>query len=443
MNWDLDLSNYSKPEILDLFRLNANDSNEVMIQGLTESVSNVVLDKSKSQSEREAFRDFALKAGQMLGLSTAQLQTEMDNVTTFGAKNRLFSRQNAVDEVGSHMIISNPVHVSGFLDSHDGRETVEARNPPGIINPIKVHTINRAINIDSRFRDNYYNSQSGSFSVTLPVRITNCVQMRLGNLAIPLTFYTFSRKQSNSTMVITLNQTSGAGTRHVVTIPNGNYSTPFRNIVGSENIEDVINNSLREAGIDPETQLCYRVDRATGRSAFAVPVPGGTGVNSFEVQFACDSDGTIVQDDNLQLRLGWILGFRSGSYLGGAGSGTGGAAIISEGLCFTKGPRYIFLAVDDFQSSGVNDYFYSAFQSSLFPSNVLTRIDIGTLRDSYGFFQLADAESFTTQVNTTRSYFGPITIEKLKLTLYDEFGRVLDLNNMDWSVTLAFECLYQ
>jgi len=26
--------------------------------------------------------------------------------------------------------------------------------------------------------------------------------------------------------------------------------------------------------------------------------------------------------------------------------------------------------------------------------------------------------------------------------LYDDLGRVLDLNNMDWALELAFECVY-
>jgi hypothetical protein len=41
-----------------------------------------------------------------------------------------------------------------------------------------------------------------------------------------------------------------------------------------------------------------------------------------------------------------------------------------------------------------------------------------------------------------REYFGPVDIQRLHIALYDEFGRIIDLNNMDWSITLAFELLY-
>jgi hypothetical protein len=47
-----------------------------------------------------------------------------------------------------------------------------------------------------------------------------------------------------------------------------------------------------------------------------------------------------------------------------------------------------------------------------------------------------------TQLNRAREYFGPVTISKLKFKLLDEYGRIISLNYMDWSLTLVFEKLY-
>jgi len=161
------------------------------------------------------------------------------------------------------------------------------------------------------------------------------------------------------------------------------------------------------------------------------------------VQFAVDNQGNVNQNENIQLRLGWQLGFRVGTYIGGPSfTGGTGAAITSEGVYFPRSPRYFLLAIDDYNTGSVNDYFQGAFQSSLTPPNILTRIDTGPLRDVKGAFTLADSSGFVTQLNTTRNYFGPVTIEKLHITLYDEFGRIIDLNNMDWSFSLSFTCLY-
>jgi hypothetical protein len=42
-----------------------------------------------------------------------------------------------------------------------------------------------------------------------------------------------------------------------------------------------------------------------------------------------------------------------------------------------------------------------------------------------------------------RVYFGPVTIDRFRITLYDDKGNILNLNGLDWSITLISENLYQ
>lgn len=42
-----------------------------------------------------------------------------------------------------------------------------------------------------------------------------------------------------------------------------------------------------------------------------------------------------------------------------------------------------------------------------------------------------------------RIYFGPVNIERLKIRLYNDKGMLLNLNGLDWSITLLAEMLYQ
>ena len=172
---------------------------------------------------------------------------------------------------------------------------------------------------------------------------------------------------------------------------------------------------------------------------------GSTTVASFKVEFACGSDGVILTDDDLQLRLGWALGFRVGTYVGNP-SGSNPATVISEGICIPSIPRYIFLALDDFQPSGMSNYYNSGYQSSLLPNNILTRLDVGNMIETSGSYTLSDEFNYKTNsfsLNNSRTYFGPVSLEKLKLSLYDEYGRIIDLNNMDWSVAFSIECIYE
>ena len=62
--------------------------------------------------------------------------------------------------------------------------------------------------------------------------------------------------------------------------------------------------------------------------------------------------------------------------------------------------------------------------------------------DKTGVYKDNSDPGISTQLNRTREYFGPVNIQKLEIKVYDEYGRILDLNNMDWSFTLAFEKLY-
>ena len=45
-------------------------------------------------------------------------------------------------------------------------------------------------------------------------------------------------------------------------------------------------------------------------------------------------------------------------------------------------------------------------------------------------------------ITKTRSYFCPVNIQKLKIQLIDEYGRVMNLNNMDFSFCLDLTCIY-
>ena len=44
--------------------------------------------------------------------------------------------------------------------------------------------------------------------------------------------------------------------------------------------------------------------------------------------------------------------------------------------------------------------------------------------------------------NPERIYFGPIDLTKLEIKLFDEFGRLVDINNADYSFTIELELLY-
>ena len=97
--------------------------------------------------------------------------------------------------------------------------------------------------------------------------------------------------------------------------------------------------------------------------------------------------------------------------------------------------RYIYLVVNDFNNS-VNNHFVGAFNNWILNDNILARI---TINGQY--FNIL-MENDLSQHIEPRKYFGPVDIYRLQFKLLDDHGRVLDMNNANYSICLTFKCLY-
>ena len=64
-------------------------------------------------------------------------------------------------------------------------------------------------------------------------------------------------------------------------------------------------------------------------------------VSSIELNFQLDKNGLLDRNTPLPLKFGWILGFRNGDYVHNLN-------YVSEGLIDVKGPRYMYLVIDDY-----------------------------------------------------------------------------------------------
>jgi hypothetical protein len=241
-------------------------------------------------------------------------------------------------------------------------------------------------------------------------------------------------------------------------LPDGCYNTSQNISTYSSCLEQVINNILTNDPNSPNNNttscpnlnLRYTIDRTSGRSIFAQDATiVGTQAYNFEIitSLGYNLQSGIIEDDYyriLMLRLGWVLGFRVAKYSSSnqlAQNPTTFGSIVSEGICFTKFPLYGFLAIDDFNKNS-NDYYMTVFSNSISVPNIVGKVNFTQFSEGAGDFQAAQGESTTNAINREKRFFGPVNIQKMKITLYDDLGRVLDLNNMDWSLELAFECVY-
>jgi hypothetical protein len=241
-------------------------------------------------------------------------------------------------------------------------------------------------------------------------------------MEMPTTFYVISKVFGNNFFVLEISGQEPL----IVTIPDGNYDYLA--------LQNYINQYLTTVATGSYTNINCLVDINTPGGAGPVAGSGKmifgstTGTQAFSINFLMDRYGNEDRQTPLPLKLGWLMGYREGYY-------ENAYTYPSEGVVNLIGPRYIYLVVDDFNNN-VNDGFYGAFTSSILNKNILARISL-----QGSVFSVLSQNNFNL-LTTPRQYFGPVDIQKLQVQLLDEYGRILDLNNMDYSFCLSFQTVY-
>ena len=249
--------------------------------------------------------------------------------------------------------------------------------------------------------------------------------MRISSIELPLSVYAISKDIGTDNFSVS---TPGLPAGANIILKEGNYSNinnPHDNN-DCPYIVDIIQNQLTSNFVVPD--ISYSIDPASQKSIF-------TSTGSFTINFNVDSQGKVDLDSPLPLKLGWLLGFRGGAY------NSINNQIISEGICSITGPKYIYLCINDF-TNAANNYFTAAFTNSTISPYIIARMNYQTLLQSDGIYKYTEDDEFSNSHNRTREYFGPVDIQKLHFQILDEYGRVINLNNMDWSCALTFDILY-
>ena len=466
---DLDVNNYTLEEMEDFLSLSRDYNISNINIHKTDLQTKIMNDSSVNFTHREDISLFIDKIASLL-------EDHWKNEKAAQAKPEKFSElTQRVTRVDDHYLIEPPNLMDRYSQDPTSGIIVESGAPPGIVNPVKYKTIKKSINIDSRFRPNYYQTSSSDLHITLPERIDNVTKMMMVSMELPLSFYTISKGLGNNTFTIQyiLNKDKDKDkiNQITVTLADGNYQVQFVDDTSAKSIEVGINEALRSAIIGPDPQkpsypafknLRYSVDKSTCKSIFAFKVPEESDsepepedeILYWGIIFNVDSSGGVSPEAPAMFRLGWLLGYRVSAYYtssyesceqsesGSEGiSITENGAFVSEGICYPKGPNYIYISIDDFNNNS-NNYFKAIYNESINNNNIFARINLASIITASGIYSVGGDDSFSTSLSRSREYFGPVNIQKLRITLYDEYGRNIILNNMDWSLSLMFECIY-
>lgn len=375
MSFDLNINNYTKEELIDIFELPTN-FDKIMVEDRLVTMTNNVFNDNKINNETKLLT--------IQFLTEAKNKILQDNVETFSDKNRNIQPKEFTP------------YVYSFPNEYF----------QGVINPIKKRTIFQNLYIDTRFRDSYYTSSASNCIFSLPFKFDNIVQIQLIAIDLPAVIYTINRKYANNYFFMSVN-----GSDAKIEIPYGNYS--------NTSVINKINNVINSYGA-PFSYVSFNLDPTSFKT---IVEPNGTGVVSSIELFFQEQEATVNS-----YTLGWYLGFRHDVYLDEL-------QYISEGLIDMTGSKYFYLVLDDYNNS-VNDNFIGAFKSSILYKNVIARI---SNRPNMPRVLLQDNFYL---ICPPREYFGPVNMKSINVQLLDEYGRYVDLNNMDFNFCLSVVTVY-
>jgi hypothetical protein len=150
-------------------------------------------------------------------------------------------------------------------------------------------------------------------------------------------------------------------------------------------------------------------------------------INKITLDFTRNIHGN-TDTVEISKRIGWNLGFLKPKY-------EGDFFYVADSIVEPKNNRYVYLSIDDFNKNS-NNPFISIFNQSILNDDILARISI---KGSH-FNMLLDNEMSI--VSEPRIYFGPVDIQRLRIRLFDEHGRILQMNNTNFSFCLTIKTMY-
>jgi hypothetical protein len=406
MSFDLNIDNYSRDELIDIFELPSGFDKNIIEMKEAKLRDSIINNKEINKETQIETINFILKAKNII------LNEKESSQKKSSKKNELTDffefRTTDIESSDDHIVQVRPTvpYTSSYPNEFY----------KGVINPIKKRQIKTNLNIDTRFRENYYTTSSTNYNVTLPINLYNILNMQMSSIELPTSFYVVSKQYGNNFFSIVVN-----GESAIVNIPDGNYD--------KTGIINIINNQLTNLGGD-FANVSFIVNLSGSTSGSGQTMVGfngnqtGGSTATLELNFQADRSGNDDRNTPLPLKFGWLLGFRNGIYVNNQN-------YVSEGILDMSGPRYLYLVIDDYNNNVNNGYFYSAFNSSLLNKNILARISLQS-----GSFNILQQNNLTVITNI-REYFGPVSISKMNIQLLDEYGRIVDLNNMDFSFCLT------
>lgn len=386
--FNLNIDKYSRNELFDLLNCKVNSDAETLRKCYDTTLNSIDNDKKTDNSSKTNLKTFLGKVYNKL----------KENDTT-GINETLKQKQSYQSEKA---IIDTPFEDTTKVKEKKIPVQVVSKDwTTGYVNPIQQSTVKKLINIDSRFRRNYYRTSSSDFTIELHDTLKNVTSLTITSSNFPESLYNISHNFKNNELLF-VDISNNIEVEHLISIPYGIYNSVSK-----------ICSFLEE-----------RIQSATGKNYYTVNEVPTTEVTQNKIIF--DGSGNKFKLNfaspvrPLLFNLGWMLGFRQAQYINDS-------QYFSDSHVDLNTYNTGYLELDTFDNHHIN-HMISNFPESIFGNNLI------------GILSLAPG-NMKMDTTVTRKFFGPINVDKIRFKLLTGFGETLDLQQMDYSLVLEAICI--
>lgn len=438
MSYDLNIENYTKEELLQFFTLPESYEESMLTSKQNDLVAVIVNDDKKDPDTKQYILNFIYNAADKLRhLTLINNTTLLSDVKNAGIEGYNISIvPGNENETTEHPIVKKPYTPFTYTNASVAFD--------GVINPIERRIITKVLSIDSIYRENYFSTNSNSFTIELASPLNNVINMKLVSLELPRMWYTISSELGNNTMKIALyNMVDYPDNVQTISLPSGKYQ--------NEVLVTMMNNYFTNIGMGLN-YLRFNVNITSSKAMFYVksdptidtilPYVSTNAHYSpnfyYTIEFNYDMD-----EDSFGKYMGYNLPFYKGVktntytdnfFLTPAVIYYG--IISGECSCGIAIENYIFVDINDYNKNFNTNTIMSQYNKSFIGNNILGRVSLNSSPD---ILLLNNPSDFNFK---TREYYGPVKIRKLHITLLNKKGKPINILNNDYSLSLEFNILY-
>ena len=398
---DLNPQNYNLNEITNFFGLQPNHTFTQVNDAFRKKHNEITLSPQVSKQEKDKMLFFINQLKNKLVLHLTQ-----QNVSHNTFSNSLLPSNNFMNKNNSRVdtVINSAVAYNSGVSKQISADT---------INPIERNILSNVIHFDTRFKQNYVVESTSAkckdtkFTFNMPTGFKNVISSKLLSFEIPATIYNITEALGNRTFTVNcVGGSVSAATDVAIKIDEGKYTKATLMAEIQQKLIAGCDSDFLVAEDNADTTF-IRIRNTSNAKTFTLKFPG-------------------IKD---RINLGYILGFRGQEIASVNDAANNRNNAVADHVPDMDFNNYFYLSFDDYQRS-VNHNHYAVMNKNFVTKNIFAKIR-------------NDLEDSNTDYFIKKTYFGPVTFERVSFELLDRYGNALDLKGLDYSFSVELEILYK